>query len=220
MQKECLKCGTVSDQEYECPNCGVIYKKYEEYLLKLEEKKKQEEKEAEEARMRAQQEEQDRIRKQREEVVALNEKSRVENAKKTGNWMNISEDNMTEAFSEVMLTTTSGVPNATIEKVLEIVSAENMFDMKLFQSVLVRETDEIRIGRNPKENRFRDARIKTLGELKIEALRCGADAVVDMSIDYKEMHLNGTDMLLIVATGTAVKISKRVPLTATPDEQV
>jgi uncharacterized protein YbjQ (UPF0145 family) len=55
------------------------------------------------------------------------------------------------------------------------------------------------------ESKFADARETALQELADEAQRKGADAVVGIDIDYQVLGANN-GMLMVTATGTAVKI--------------
>jgi uncharacterized protein YbjQ (UPF0145 family) len=54
---------------------------------------------------------------------------------------------------------------------------------------------------------MRDARETVLYELKREAHAVGANAVVGVDLDYVELAGTGSSMLMLVASGTAVKIS-------------
>ena len=64
-------------------------------------------------------------------------------------------------------------------------------------------------GRSKSSQRvLRDARRTCLHELEKEALQVGADAVIAVNLDYSEFSGRGKSMLFLVATGTAVRISK------------
>ena len=47
-------------------------------------------------------------------------------------------------------------------------------------------------------------------ELKIEAHNLGANAVIGIDLDYQELNGKGRDMLMLVASGTAVIIKDTV----------
>ena len=55
------------------------------------------------------------------------------------------------------------------------------------------------------ESKFAEARETALQELEEEAQRQGANAVVGIDIDYEVLGANN-GMLMVTATGTAVKI--------------
>jgi len=56
---------------------------------------------------------------------------------------------------------------------------------------------------------LRDARNTCLDELKIEAHALGADGVMGIDLDYSEISGGGKGMLLLVASGTAVKLKRK-----------
>lgn len=58
------------------------------------------------------------------------------------------------------------------------------------------------------QTKLREARNTVLAELKREAHRIGADAVVAVDLDYGEISGGGKSMLFLVASGTAVRLSK------------
>lgn len=53
---------------------------------------------------------------------------------------------------------------------------------------------------------LRAARKAVLGELKREAAELGADAVIAVDLDYSEISGGGKSMMMLVASGTAVKL--------------
>ena len=54
---------------------------------------------------------------------------------------------------------------------------------------------------------LRKARILALQELRQEARELGAEAVVAVDLDYSEISGGGKNMLLLVASGTAVTLA-------------
>lgn len=54
------------------------------------------------------------------------------------------------------------------------------------------------------ENELIEARRKALDEMKNAAMQMGADAVIGVDIDFEVLGADGS-MLMVVATGTAVK---------------
>jgi len=57
----------------------------------------------------------------------------------------------------------------------------------------------------------RDARQLCIYELKSEAYRLGANAVIGVSLNYSELSGKNTSMLFLVASGTAVVLDKNLP---------
>ena len=56
------------------------------------------------------------------------------------------------------------------------------------------------------QDTLRDLRGQALEELRQEASRVGANAVVGVDLDYSEFSGGGRSMLFIVANGTAVRL--------------
>lgn len=54
---------------------------------------------------------------------------------------------------------------------------------------------------------LRDARVRVLDELRMEAYRVGGNAVVGVDLDYSEFSGGGKSMLFVVASGTAIRIT-------------
>ncbi len=61
---------------------------------------------------------------------------------------------------------------------------------------------------NTAQEVLRGARKTVLSELKKEAALVGANTVIAVDLDYSEISGAGKSMLFVVATGTAVKITK------------
>jgi uncharacterized protein YbjQ (UPF0145 family) len=55
------------------------------------------------------------------------------------------------------------------------------------------------------QNTLRDAKENVLRELRREAYRVGANAVIGVDLDYSEFSGGGKSMLFVVASGTAIK---------------
>ena len=107
--------------------------------------------------------------------------------------------------SKVVLTTTASVPNKEIKEVVDIVSAEVAVGMNIFKDLFSAVRDFIGGRAGAVQDTLRDLRGQALEELRQEASRVGAGAVVDVDLDYSEFSGGGKSMLFIVANGTAVK---------------
>ena len=106
--------------------------------------------------------------------------------------------------ARVVLTTTASVPNKEIKEVVAIVSSEVAVGMNIFKDMFSAVRDVVGGRAGAVQNTLRDLRGQALDELRQEASRVGADAVVDL--DYSEFSGGGRSMLFIVANGTAVKL--------------
>lgn len=111
------------------------------------------------------------------------------------------------ALAAIVLTTESS-HNLDIAERLEIIAAECVLGMNIFKDIGSAMRDLIG-GRNEAyQTALRDARKSVLTELKREALKIGADAVVAVDLDYSEISGGGKSMLFLVASGTAVRLNR------------
>lgn len=85
-------------------------------------------------------------------------------------------------------------------------SAECAYGLNVFKDILVG-LRNIAGGRTATLQRtMRESRETVINELKSEAHRIGANAVIAVDIDYTQIGDGGWNMVLVVATGTAVVI--------------
>lgn len=113
---------------------------------------------------------------------------------------------MEEAAERVMLTTETS-HNLPVADRLDIVSAEVVIGMHVFKDLAAAVRDTFGGRSAATQNGLRDARRTALNELRIEAAMLGADAVVGVTLTSNELSAQGKAMLMVVATGTAVKLS-------------
>ena len=108
--------------------------------------------------------------------------------------------------NNLILTTEFSMPEYKITQRLEIVTAECVFGMNMFRDMFASIRDIIGGRSKASQKVLRDARKTCLTELRREALIAGADAVIGVDLDYSEISGDGKSMLMVVASGTAVKI--------------
>lgn len=107
---------------------------------------------------------------------------------------------------EAITVTTETYTDLVIETRLGIVTAECAYGMNAFKDLFA-SVRNIFGGRSEAvQSTMRDARETVLYELKQEAHRLGADAVVAVDLDYVQIGDGGWSMVMLVASGTAVKI--------------
>ena len=106
----------------------------------------------------------------------------------------------------MIITTTPSVDGRKTEAYLGIVAGEAIVGANIFK-VLFAGIRDIVGGRSAAyENELRKAREIALQELAENAKSLGANAVVGVDLDY-EVIGSGGSMLMVSASGTAVKIS-------------
>ncbi|MBL4693251.1 MAG: YbjQ family protein [Magnetovibrio sp.] len=115
-------------------------------------------------------------------------------------------DVIDELAADLILTTEFAMPEYKVTQRLDIITAECVFGMNMFRDMFASVRDILGGRSGASQKVLRDARKTCLTELRREALISGADAVIGVDLDYSEISGGGKSMLLVVASGTAVKI--------------
>ena len=106
----------------------------------------------------------------------------------------------------LILTTETGADLKIIKRI-EIVTAECAFGMNVFKDMFTNIRDFVGGRSKAVQKTLRDSRRTALYELKKEAYEVGANAVVGVDLDYVELSLGGS-MVMLVASGTAVIVEE------------
>ncbi|MGP9767190.1 YbjQ family protein [Halomonas sp. AOP13-D3-9] len=109
---------------------------------------------------------------------------------------------------QVILTTSSHLEGYRVTDHLDIVSSECVFGMNVIKDMFAGFRDFFGGRNKSSQNALRDARVACLDELRVEAAQLGANAVIGIDLDYSEISGGGKSMLFLVATGTAVKVTR------------
>lgn len=113
-------------------------------------------------------------------------------------------------LASIQVTTTPRLEGYRVIKTLDIITAEYVGGVNLFHDFLAGVTDLIGGRSGSMQNELRNEREICLANLKIEADRCGANAVIGVDLDYSEISGGGKSMLFLVASGTAVIVEQKV----------
>lgn len=106
----------------------------------------------------------------------------------------------------MIIATTPEVPEGKVVKTLGVVTGEAIIGAHIFRDFFAGITNIIGGRAGGYEKALREARDIALQEMQLEAQSRGADAVVGVDLDYETLGVeNG--MLMVTASGTAVKIS-------------
>jgi uncharacterized protein YbjQ (UPF0145 family) len=108
----------------------------------------------------------------------------------------------------VILTTETYPKRFEIVETVEIVTAECAFGMNIFKDLFAGVRNIVGGRSEAVQKTLRDTRRTALYELKKEAYEVGANAVVGVDLDYVELAATGSTMVLLVASGTAVRIEE------------
>ena len=105
----------------------------------------------------------------------------------------------------MITTTTNTIEGRRIRQYLGLVTGEAIMGANVISDFMASITDFVGGRSGTYESKFAEARETALQELEEEAQRQGANAVVGIDIDYEVLGANN-GMLMVTATGTAVKI--------------
>lgn len=111
---------------------------------------------------------------------------------------------------EAVLLTTETSPDINIVKRIEIISAECAFGMNIFKDLFIALTNVVGGRSETLQKVMKESRQIALYELKREAFLVGANAVVGVDLDYVELGATGSNMVMLVASGTAVIIQPKM----------
>ena len=105
----------------------------------------------------------------------------------------------------IILTTEAHIPN--VER-LGIVATEVVLGMNLFKDALANLRDIFGGRSGVVQNTLADAREAAFDELRLKAIRLGADAVIAVDIDYHTLTTTAaTNMMMVAVSGTAVRMN-------------
>ena len=103
-------------------------------------------------------------------------------------------------------TTTNTIEGRQIGQYLGLVTGETIMGANIFRDFLAGITDMIGGRSDAYEDKLAEARETAIREMQEIAQSKGADAVVGIDIDYQVLG-SSNGMLMVTATGTAVKFS-------------
>ena len=126
----------------------------------------------------------------------------IADARESGNWDNVPPDVYLQYLNKVEVLTLPTVPGKEIKQSLGIVSAEGIFmiSMPSFSDINSRTAEA--------EKQLQNAGNKTLEKLRLQALNCNADAVIDVKTSHNLIDNQGDQYrFMVISTGTAVKLA-------------
>ena len=106
----------------------------------------------------------------------------------------------------MLLTTTSTVEGRPVQRYLGLVTGEAILGTNFFKDIFAGITDIVGGRSATYEKELRKAKEIALAEMREEAQRLGADAIIGIDIDYEEISPGQGTMLMVSVSGTAVVI--------------
>lgn len=108
----------------------------------------------------------------------------------------------------MLVTTTPNIEGKKIVSYLGLVSGEAILGANLFKDLFASITDVIGGRSGAYERELRKAKEIALEEMQAEARELGGNAVIAVDLDYETIGSGGGNMLMVSASGTAVKIEE------------
>lgn len=105
-------------------------------------------------------------------------------------------------MTDVTITTTDGLEGREVTEYLGVVSGEAIIGANVVSDIAAGIRDVVGGRSGSYEKKVETGRQEAISDIRMEAERLGADAVVGASFDYEEM---GEGMLWVNLSGTAVK---------------
>lgn len=137
-------------------------------------------------------------------VVKLTQGDREDASNPTGKDTSVEAS---EADLSRIILSTEAAPDLTVAERLDVITAEFAVGMNVLTDIFNAWRDFFGGRSKSYQNTLKDARKTVLLELRREAHRLGADAVLGVDLDYSEISGGGKSMLFMVASGTAVKLA-------------
>ena len=106
----------------------------------------------------------------------------------------------------MIITTTDQVEGKRVTGYLGIVSGEAVLGTNIFRDLMAGIRDIVGGRAGGYEQELRQAKEAAIAEMRDEARRLGADAVVGVDLDYEHLGGGNKSMLMVTANGTAVRL--------------
>jgi len=106
----------------------------------------------------------------------------------------------------MLLTTTHTIEGHQIDQYLGLVAGETIIGANIFKDFFAGIRDIVGGRAASYENVLKEAKETALAEMTQQAKTLGANAIIGIDLDYESLGHSG-GMLMVVATGTAVKFS-------------
>ncbi len=105
----------------------------------------------------------------------------------------------------MIFTTTNNIEGKPVQAYLGLVSAETIIGANIFKDLFAGIRDIVGGRSGTYEKVIEEARNTALGELQNKAEALGANAIIGIDLDFETVG-HGGSMLMVLATGTAVRV--------------
>ncbi|MGB2087394.1 MAG: heavy metal-binding domain-containing protein [Psychroflexus salarius] len=105
----------------------------------------------------------------------------------------------------MIVTTTNTIEGQPVKEYIDLVTGETIIGANVFKDFFASITDLVGGRSSSYEKVLRQAKETAVQEMKQKAASLGANAVLGVDLDYETLG-SGNGMLMVTASGTAVKI--------------
>lgn len=106
----------------------------------------------------------------------------------------------------MLVTTTPTIEGKPISEYYGLVSGEAILGANIFKDIFASIRDIVGGRSEAYEKELRKAKETAIAEMCAEATKFGANAVVAVDLDYETISSGGGNMLMVTASGTAVRL--------------
>lgn len=103
----------------------------------------------------------------------------------------------------MILTTTPSVEGKTIVEYVSVVTGEAIMGANIMRDIFASITDIVGGRSGAYESKLKEARDVAFEEMRSQAARYGANAIVGIDVDYEVIR---DGMLMVAVSGTAVRV--------------
>jgi uncharacterized protein YbjQ (UPF0145 family) len=105
----------------------------------------------------------------------------------------------------MITTTTHNIEGRPVQQYLGVISSESIIGANIFKDLFAGVRDIVGGRSGTYERVIEEARNNAMAELVQKAQTLGANAVIGIDLDFETVG-SGATMLMVIATGTAVRI--------------
>jgi uncharacterized protein YbjQ (UPF0145 family) len=106
----------------------------------------------------------------------------------------------------MLITSTPNIEGSRIVEYLGLVNGEAIMGANIFADLFAGIRNVIGGRSGAYEKELRRAKEIAIKEMEEEAARLGADAIIGVDLDYETITLEQGSMLMVIASGTAIKL--------------
>jgi uncharacterized protein YbjQ (UPF0145 family) len=106
----------------------------------------------------------------------------------------------------MIITTTNTLDGYTIKDYKGVITGEAILGANIFKDIFASITNIIGGRSGAYEKSLQEARNIAMKELADQAISLGANAIIGVDVDYESIGTDGSNMLMVSVSGTAVVI--------------